>query len=69
VLAIGGVKEKVMAAHRAGIHTFIMPKRNEKDLVDLPAKVRRDTQFVFVEAMEEVLDNALASEKDGPAEE
>jgi len=68
VLGIGALKEKVMAAHRAGIHTFVLPRRNEKDLVDLPAKVRRDTRFVFVESMEEVLNSALVSADDRSSE-
>jgi len=68
VLGIGALKEKVMAAHRAGIHTFVLPRRNEKDLVDLPAKVRRDTRFVFVESMEEVLNHALVSADDSSSE-
>jgi ATP-dependent Lon protease len=68
VLGIGALKEKVMAAHRAGIHTFILPARNEKDLADLPSKVRRGMQFVLVESMEEVLDKALVSADDSSAE-
>jgi ATP-dependent Lon protease len=59
VLAIGGLKEKAMSAHRAGIKTFILPQRNKKDMVDIPSKVRRDMAFVFVESMEEVLERAL----------
>jgi len=59
VLPIGGVKEKVLAAHRAGITTLILPVENEKDLEDVPANVRRRMEFVFVESMEEVLDVAL----------
>jgi ATP-dependent Lon protease len=59
VLAIGGLKEKAMCAHRAGIKTFLLPKRNEKNLVDIPRKVRRDMSFVFVEQMDQVLEHAL----------
>ncbi|MBL7199305.1 MAG: endopeptidase La [Anaerolineae bacterium] len=59
VLAIGGLKEKAMSAHRAGIKIFLLPKRNQKDMVDIPSKVRRDMAFVFVESMDEVLDRAL----------
>ena len=59
VLAVGALKEKALAAHRAGIKTFLLPKRNQKDLVEIPAKVRRDMTFVFVESMEEVLERAL----------
>lgn len=59
VLPIGGVKEKVLAARRAGITTVILPKRNEKDLEDVPENVRQEMQFRFVETMDEVLDLAL----------
>ena len=59
VLEIGGVKEKVLAAHRAGIKTVILPKRNAKDLEEIPTKTRADLKFVFVEHMDEVLRIAL----------
>ncbi len=59
VLPIGGLKEKVLAAHRAGIKTFVLPRKNEKDLVEVPADVKRQLHFVFVEGMEEVLGAAL----------
>jgi len=59
VLGIGGFKEKVLAAHRAGIATVIVPADNQKDLDDLPAQVRKELDFVFVEHMDEVLDAAL----------
>lgn len=59
VLPVGGLKEKVLAAHRAGIKTFILPKRNEKDTRDIPADVKREMRFVFVERMDEVVSNAL----------
>ncbi|HYF66438.1 MAG TPA: endopeptidase La, partial [Herpetosiphonaceae bacterium] len=59
VLPIGGLKEKTMAAHRAGIKTFILPKENAKDIVDLPEKVRQDLQLIPVETMDEVLNIAL----------
>ena len=61
VLPVGGIKEKILAAHRAGVKTIIMPKWNKKDLEDLPARVRRDVSFYFVEDMMEVL--RLAMEK------
>lgn len=60
VLEIGGVKEKVIAAHRAGIETVIMPKNNKKDLEDIPKKVLSDLNFHFVEQMDQVLKIALA---------
>ena len=60
VLAIGGVKEKVLGARRAGINTIIMPKRNEKDLEDVPENVRKEMHFIFVETIDDVLEHALA---------
>ncbi|MDX9788160.1 MAG: endopeptidase La [Desulfobacterales bacterium] len=59
VLPVGGIKEKVLAAHRAGIKTLILPKWNEKDLEDIPEKVKKDITFHFVDKMREVLDIAL----------
>lgn len=59
VLEIGGVKEKVIAAHRAGIRTVILPKNNKKDLEDIPKSVQTDLKFHFVEHMDEVLKLAL----------
>ena len=59
VLEIGGIKEKVIAAHRAGIRTVIMPKNNKKDLEDIPASVQKDLKFHFVEHMDDVLKLAL----------
>ena len=60
VLAIGGLKEKTLAAHRAGIRTFILPKENAKDIVELPEKVRKDLTLIPVSSMDEVLKVALA---------
>lgn len=59
VLEIGGVKEKVLAAYRAGIREVLMPKSNEKDLRDVPDEVRQNMAFTFVEKMDEVLHLAL----------
>lgn len=60
VLPVGGVREKVLAAHRAGIKTILMPAKNEKDLVDVPKAVIDQLNILFVEHMDEVLKNALA---------
>ena len=59
VLPIGGVKEKVLAGHRIGLKTIILPKRNELDLDDVPEEVKKSMKFIFVEAVDEVLDAAL----------
>jgi ATP-dependent Lon protease len=59
VLPVGGIKEKVLAAHRAGIKTFILPKRNQKDLDDVPQEIVSALRFVLVERMDEVLPIAL----------
>ncbi|MGD8758293.1 MAG: endopeptidase La [Deltaproteobacteria bacterium] len=59
VLPVGGIKEKVLAAHRAGIKQIILPKWNEKDLGEVPKKVRKAIRFHFVETMDEVLKIAL----------
>lgn len=59
VLPVGGIKEKILAAHRYGLKTVILPKRNEADLEDLPEEVRDSMKFVFVETVDEVLTNAL----------
>lgn len=59
VLPVGGIKEKIIAAHRAGVNRVIMPKENEKDLEDVPSEVREDLAFVFVETVEEVLRETL----------
>src|SRR3989338_3211926 len=68
VLEIGGVKEKVLAAHRAGLTTIILPKDNAKDLEDTPKNVKRDLQFIFSDHLDEVLKvaltRALPTEKD-----
>jgi len=59
VLPVGGIKEKVLAAHRAGIKKVILPKENERDLPDVPVDVRNELMFVTVETVEEVLREAL----------
>ncbi len=59
VLPIGGVKEKVLAAHRAGIKTFLLPEKNRKDLIDVPESVTRKLEIVLVDHIEAVLERAL----------
>ena len=59
VLPVGGIKEKVLAAHRAGIKTLIMPLSNQKDLVDIPKKIQKEIRFHFVDKMKEVLTLAM----------
>jgi ATP-dependent Lon protease len=59
VLPVGGIKEKVLAAERAGIKTIILPERNKKDLVDVPEEIREKLEFQFVKEMKEVIDSAL----------
>jgi ATP-dependent Lon protease len=65
VMPVGGIKEKVLAAHRAGLKSVILPSRNEADLEDLPDEVRNDINFHLVDRMEEVLELALSDEKNG----
>jgi len=59
VTEIGGLKEKVIAAHRAGIKTVIMPRDNKKDLVDIPQKVQEDLKFIYVDHIDDILREAL----------
>jgi len=63
VLAIGGVKEKVLAAHRNGLRTVILPKRNEQDLDDVPDEIRKSMKFIFAESVDEVINAALEKAK------
>ncbi|MEM6929870.1 MAG: S16 family serine protease, partial [Myxococcota bacterium] len=63
VLPVGGVKEKVLAAHRAGIKTVILPEKCRKDLVEVPDEIQGDLEFKFVNRMEEVLELALGADQ------
>jgi ATP-dependent Lon protease len=63
VLPIGGLKEKALAAQRAEITRVIAPKRNEPDLEELPPHLKRDIEFVFVDTVDEVVEQALEPEK------
>jgi ATP-dependent Lon protease len=67
VLPVGGIKEKILAAHRAGMTTVVMPKDNEKDLEEIPAQVKRELKFKFVEHMNEVLEIALLPKSEAQA--
>lgn len=64
VLPVGGIKEKVLAAHRAGIGEVILPHTNEKDLSDIPESIRKSMRFKLVRAMSEVLETALEEQAD-----
>lgn len=68
VLPVGGVKEKVLAAHRAGIKTIIIPEDNKKDLADIPGNVRRRLEFVPVEHLDQVLEKALVKKENNETE-
>jgi ATP-dependent Lon protease len=65
VLPIGGVREKVLAAQRAGLKRVILPRDNEHDLDDLPAETKAELDFVLVDHVEEVLEHAFAKGKSG----
>jgi ATP-dependent Lon protease len=61
VLPVGGIKEKVLAGHRAGLRTVILPNHNRKDLDDVPAEVRQDMQFIFADLIDDVWRHALVN--------
>ncbi len=65
VLPVGGIKMKVLAGHRAGLTTIILPKRNEKDLDELPDEVRKEMKFILVDHIEEALESVLLRERKG----
>lgn len=58
-LQVGGIKDKVLAAYRAGVKNIILPKRNDKDMEELPANIRADLDFVLVENLDQVLNAAF----------
>jgi ATP-dependent Lon protease len=64
VLPVGGVKEKILAAHRAGVKKILLPVENKRDLEEIPANVKRDLKFIFVEHMDQVLQEALVGLED-----
>jgi ATP-dependent Lon protease len=63
VLPVGGVKEKVLGAHRAGIRTIILPTKNERDIAEVPSQVKRKLAFVYVDQVDEVFANAFCEDK------
>ncbi len=63
ILPVGGVREKVLTGHRVGLKSLILPKRNDKDLIDVPKKVLSDLKITFVDHMDQVLDIALLPDK------
>jgi len=65
ILRIGGLKEKSLAAYRAGVKTLILPKENQKDMVEIPDEIKRNVRFVFVETMDQVLKLALDKKPEG----
>jgi ATP-dependent Lon protease len=67
VLPIGGLKEKVLAARVAGVHTVIVPRLNRRDLIEVPETIRQDLVFHFVDHMDEVLKIALLERAAPPA--
>ncbi len=62
VLPVGGIKEKILAAHRAGLKIVILPKQNEKDLDDIPEEVRKELKFILAERVDDVFEAALVSD-------
>lgn len=68
VLPVGGIKEKVLAAHRVGLKTVILPRRNEKDIEDIPEEIRNDLEFILVDTVDEVFARALGGKVEEPFE-
>ena len=64
VLPIGGLKEKMMAAHRDGIRKVLIPLENQRDLEDIPAEIKNDIQVVPVHTLDDVLEHALLREEE-----
>jgi ATP-dependent Lon protease len=63
ILPVGGIKEKVLAAHRAGIRTVILPEKSKSDLVEIPETVRNEMKFLYVKSMEDVVKHAFRKKK------
>jgi ATP-dependent Lon protease len=66
VLPIGGIKEKILAAHRGGMQKVLRPRENEKDLKDIPSYIMKQMDLVFVDHMDEVLAHAIIGEPEKP---
>jgi len=62
VIPIGGVREKVLAAHRSGLKTVILPSKNEKDLVDIPDAILKEMKIIFVDHMDQVTEASIVGE-------
>jgi ATP-dependent Lon protease len=69
VLPVGGIKEKMLAAHRAGIKRIVLPERNDKDVVDVPEEIRQEMEIIYVRTVGEVLQAVLAPEEPLPVEQ
>jgi ATP-dependent Lon protease len=59
ILPVGGIKEKVLAAKRAGLRTILLPARNKKDLAEIPSDIREQLEFVFLESVDDAIGAAL----------
>jgi ATP-dependent Lon protease len=68
VLPVGGIKEKIIAAHRAGIKRVMLPARNRKDFEDIPEEVRRELEFIWLERVDEAIAAALEPKSESEAE-
>jgi ATP-dependent Lon protease len=64
VLPVGGIKEKTVAAHRAGIRTVLLPARNRKDLEEIPDSVKRELEFVWLERVDDAVAAAIGAQSD-----
>ena len=64
ILPVGGIKEKILAAHRIGIKKVLIPFENKKDLEEIPDKIKKSMEIVLVKSMDEVLEHALLKEGD-----
>lgn len=62
IMPVGGIKEKVLAAHRAGLHTVILPQQNESDLAEIPDEIKEEMSFILVHTMDDVLKEALCTD-------